>query len=98
MFLNHPDLSEDPEKPVFPLDYQHIADCQARDNRLQLLVQQKPETYVARNMGPCKLITRQGHGATSWRICIPDELLDRIIDWYHRVLRHTGYMRIYGTI
>ena len=83
---------------MFSLDYQHIADCQARDNKLQLLIQQKPEIYVVRNMGPCKLITRQGQDARSWKICIPDELLDRIIDWYHQVLSHTGYMRIYGTI
>jgi transposase InsO family protein len=94
-FVNLPDSENVP----FSMDYQTIADAQMRDAHLIQLAQEQPTRYAQQMLAPdieVYCYTPQGNGP--WKICIPTELLDGIVRWYHLALGHVGISRLYDTV
>ena len=86
-FLNLPEVNNN---NPFVLDYVTIADAQSRDAELQQKLQ-----ILAHN---ANLICYVAEPNKPWRICIPTEMLQSIVKWYHQVLNHQGSNRLYDTI
>ena len=95
-FLNHPDVG--PANP-FPVDFKTIEDAQNRDAELQHNLQQQPTKFVRQAMADnTNLICYISQPNGPWRICIPNELLQHTVAWYHRILGHIGTTRLQATI
>jgi transposase InsO family protein len=83
-----------------PVDYNRLAQEQAKDARLQKLLTSEKHVYGHMYMTDnVPLICRKNDviGA-DWQICIPDASLNNIILWYHMVLNHTGMTRLHDTM
>ena len=94
-FLNFPDV--DLEQP-FLLDYAVLAAAQNQDATIQNNLATKPQEYRRLQLAinrqiVCKIIPDK-----PWKICIPDAMLDAIIQFYHLALNHIGMTRLRDTI
>jgi hypothetical protein len=71
-----------------PVDFNRLAQEQAKDAKLQQLLQQEPRVYGHMYMTDnVPLICRKNNDiGTDWQICIPDAMLNKMINWYHTVL------------
>jgi hypothetical protein len=95
-FLNHPPLEE---IPYFPLEYREIQQRQFADDDLNALRQEKPYQFPVIDMGNnVQLICYQPIPNEAWKIAVPTNMLDDLINWYHTTLNHIGMTRLYETI
>ena len=98
IFLNHPPILNTND-PIYPLDYELIAEHQANDMSLQDLHLQQSLQYPKKDFGlNLHLICHIPNRNTAWKICIPETLKLPIIHWYHISLGHPGIQRLYQTI
>ena len=93
-FLYHP---LDDDRDPYPLDYELLQHAQFDDQELQLVAAQDHETYPVQQFNGIPLIC-YAQNDKPWRICIPDQHLNRVVDWYHRILGHSGITRVHDTI
>lgn len=93
----HLPLAED---VPFEMDYRTIAASQARDADLLDRLQNKPNRYVRKQLAhDVNLICHiPDANQDQWKICIPDELVDNAIQWYHLALGHVGQKRLQQTM
>ena len=83
----------------FLLDFNTMARQQAHDVVWQQMLQRQPGKFAVRDQANgVKLICHQQNPAEPWKICIPTDMLDNIINWYHQVLSYIGMSRLIDTI
>ena len=83
----------------FVLDYETIANAQAQDAELQNLVQKYPQRYVQQLLAPnLQVYCYIPNPNDSWKIYLPNALLEPSIHWYHHALSHIGGSRLYDTM
>jgi hypothetical protein len=90
MSLNNLDHSNDD----FLIDMQCIAREQEKDAKIQRLIKEKKhEKVIGSNMvdGVC-VITFHG------KVWVPENLQERLVEWYHNVLQHARKNRMINTI
>ena len=97
-FVNLPSSEDIP----FVLDYERIANAQLRDARLQHLAQHNQQQFARQLLAPdtqvyC-YIPNPGAPDSSWKVYLPDEILQKAISWYHLALRHVGMSRLCDTM
>jgi hypothetical protein len=96
-YLNHPPL----EVMQYPLHYEWIHQHQQLDVQLQQIQQRKPQEFPIKTIRPgLDLICHQRpqDPANKWKICIPTNLLNSIIHWYHWILGHGGINCMHDSI
>lgn len=94
-FLNHPPLNELP----FPLHFGDIHLQQQHDAQLHEHMQRHPDHFQQIVFGDdISLICYCRQPNETPRICIPTNLLNNIIQWYHVTLSHAGITRLYDSI
>ena len=95
-FLNFPEV--DHEHP-FALDYASIAAAQRQDARIVKLLKANPKQYTSYifKEGTPFLICRQVD-KLRFKICLPDSMLENVVDFYHTTLAHIGQTRLLETI
>jgi hypothetical protein len=96
-YLNHPPL----EVMQYPLHYDWIQQHQQADLELQQIHQRRPQEYPIKTMRPgLDLICHRRVNAleNKWKICVPTNLLNALIHWYHWILGHGGINRMYNSI
>ena len=81
-----------------PMDYARISQLQTADNRLQQLRIQNPAQHSLRPFNNHQLICFQKTPQDSWKICVPDSMLNELITWFHHVLLHVGSNRLSSSI
>jgi len=90
--LNFPEVT--PNRP-FLLDCHTIATAQADDAVLQQFARHRPEQCQAKDIGKgLSLVLCYETQDSEPRICVPDSMIDDIIDFYHKVQGHTGMDRL----
>ena len=85
------DLNDLPES-VVPTDFELIANCQLADKSLQNNVKKYPGKYSTKSFRGSDIICRKG------KFVVPEQLEDKIIEWYHHMLCHAGMNRTEQTI
>ena len=89
------------EQDRHPLAYETIHYYQGRDAALQQAVQINNAKWQKRMFGNDELIVyipdknKQPH---NWRIAIPTDMLDHLVQWYHVSLNHVGMTLLENTI
>ena len=83
-----------------PSHYEHIETEQIRQEALLRLPQLDPERDMRQQQfGSTELVCyRAPAGAHSFRIMLPDTLIDQSIKRYHKVLQHVGMEKLYPTM
>ena len=100
-FLNFPPV--DWAHP-FALDFLTIHTAQLADAKLQQLLINEPTKYMQVPLGSntnntaILLICYIKELHAPWKICIPDLMLNTIVEWYHLSLNHLGMSRLEETI
>jgi transposase InsO family protein len=92
-YVNYPD----PQVLAFP-SFQFIWQHQQQDTELQAARQLHPSKYPIMNVGGVDLIVYLHAPNAPWRIAIPDQLLDHMIQWYHQSLNHSGMTNLFASI
>ena len=78
-------------------DFETIQKYQEEDERLQKALQTNPCLF-AKQIDNCRIICTQPNN-DEWKIVLTDELLPRIVKWYHEFLIYTeGGERLYRTL
>ena len=78
-------------------DFETIQKYQEEDERLQKALQTNPCLF-AKQIDNCRIICMQPNN-DEWKIVLTDELLPRIVKWYHEFLIYTeGGERLYRTL
>ena len=93
-FLDHPE----PTDIVFLLDSTLLRQQQFDDFMLQQVHLDHPEKYPFPDFSDMQLICCTPNPMDSWKISIPTQELDNIIQWYHLVLNHVDMTRLHLTI
>ena len=83
---------------IFPLNSQLLRNHQLLDIALLQQQQVHQDKFPLININGIELIGFLHQPTDTWRIAIPDTLLDPIITWYHHILSHIGVTRLYNTI
>jgi hypothetical protein len=85
-FLNLPDAVDLP----FALDKQQIS--QRQQNKPALWQQQMahPLQYPKQHFGNIRVLSFQPAASFPWKICIPTQQLEDVINWFHFALNHCG--------
>ena len=81
------------------LDHTTIANEQNQDAELEHLVQLCPNVFI-HQMLVHDLFVRCYIPETNapWKIYLPNQLLEPVIQWYHLALSHVGASRLYDTM
>jgi transposase InsO family protein len=93
--LNLPEVTVD--KP-FVLNFAQIAEKQKQDVELMALITSEPRRFKWMAMSDSTSVIVDAKDDHDYRICIPEDLLDPIVAWYHQTLVHLGASRLYDTI
>jgi hypothetical protein len=93
--LNLPEVTA--EKP-FVLNVAHIAAKQKQDVELMALTTSEPARFTWMAMSDSTAVNVDVEDHPNHLICIPEDLLDPIVAWYHQALSHLGPLRLYETI
>lgn len=101
-FLNLDEPSDEP----FTLSFKQIAAYQVSDPELTALVQSEPKRYAPVTMsdGTIVIVEHQQYSRRTasrkdgWKIAVPDNLLSKLVTWYHVFLNHIGASRLHDTI
>jgi hypothetical protein len=89
-FLNLPDANDIP----FALDLECLAQGQNEDPALWQKCMQHPLQYPEQNFGNTHVLLFQPTPTTAWKICIPTQQLDEVVQWYHLALNHCGLYQL----
>ena len=78
----------------FPIDMRCIAIEQKKDVKIQRLIKgKKHEKVIGSNIvDGVHVITFHG------KVWVPENLQERLVEWYHNVLQHAGKNRMINTI
>jgi hypothetical protein len=78
----------------FPIDMRCIAIEQKKDVKIQRLIKgKKHEKVIGSNIvDGVHVITFHG------KVWVPENLQERLVEWYHNVLQHAGMNRMINTI
>jgi transposase InsO family protein len=93
--LNLPEVTVD--KP-FVLNFAQIAEKQKQDVELMALITSEPRRFKWMAMSDSTSVIVDAKDNNDYRICIPEDLLDPIVAWYHQTLVHLGASRLHDTI
>jgi hypothetical protein len=92
-FLNHPPLED---IPCFPLECREMQQRQFADANLNTLRHEKPHQFPASDMGNdaicCQPLPNQ-----AWKIAVPTNMIDDLINCHHVALNHIGMTRLHET-
>ena len=80
------------------LDYQRLSQEQAQDHGLQQKRWANPLHYPNKHINNATLVAYQPDPNGPYKFCIPTQLLQQIIEWYHEALFHCGAGRLLATI
>ena len=95
--LNFPEVDDD--QSPHPLDFQVLATAQNTDEHLQQKLVDDPTHYARMLMAEnVQLICYVPPNNQPWKICVPDALIDHMIEWYHVILNHVGITRLQQTM
>ena len=94
-YMNFPDPTELP--PII-LDYARLAQEQERDAELQQRRWAHPTHYPDREINRVRLTAFQPNPNEPYRFCIPTQVLQSVVEWYHEALFHCGAGRLTATI
>jgi len=76
----------------FPLNLPDIANHQTNDQRAQDYLRDEPDKFEMHNHGGSNLISRRASDG-SWKIVLPEAVVDEVIEWYHSITSHGGQTR-----
>jgi hypothetical protein len=93
-FLNLPDENDLP----FTLDLQRIATGQQNNQALWQRCLTNPLRYPEQYFGNTQVLTYLPTPNSEWKICIPTQQLQDLVNWYHKALSHCGLHRLLKTI
>lgn len=101
LFIFYP--PDDPQDNTgYPMDFDTIAQAQDQDQALIQARARNPDQYTELDFptanGLQTLLCYRRNAQDEWRICIPQDLLPAIVNWYHHVLGHVGSDRLYRSI
>lgn len=97
-FLVHPIFDTEERHP---LSYNTIREYQQKDNALKEAAQNAlKEQYIYKQLGDSEIICYvPAENPSSWKIAIPDGMLNNLVQWYHLSVAHTaGVTRLYETM
>lgn len=94
-FLEFPRFEHDMQPYHFDTIYQYQQRCEA----LKALVETDPQRFAYRQMGARQIVCFQPLPDGKWQIALTDEILPKVVKWYHEVLVHTeGAERLIATL
>jgi hypothetical protein len=93
-FLNLPDANDLP----FALDLERIAQGQNNDPALWQSRMQHPLQYPEQQFGNTRVLSYKPTPTSVWKICIPTQQLENVVQWFHQALNHCGLHRLLKTI
>ena len=76
----------------FPFNLEDIAAAQLNDGQAQYLLLNEPAKFEVQTFEGHKLVCRKS-STGSWKIVIPEKLVDAFIEWYHAITAHGGQSR-----
>jgi Integrase zinc binding domain len=88
----------DPDNPIYPLDYNAIAEHQGNDQHLLNLQNNIGDNYQNINFNGISLICFKPQRNTTWKINTPSTLVAPNIHWYHIHLGHFGAHRLLNRV
>ena len=90
-------LPQDLPNPVTTIN---IINHQAQDIQLQEQVQNDPDHYTHEEIHTFEVIVYIPNPTQHriWKIVLPESIIQDVLCWYHVVLDHCGYQRLYNTI
>jgi transposase InsO family protein len=88
-----------PEQP-FALNFEQIANAQQAQEGLLQKITNDPTHYTQGTYGlsNTELMLYRASPEDSPKVCIPDSMLDTIVNFYHQAMVHTGTTRLYQSI
>ncbi len=93
---------QQPDDPVYPLDFELIAQRQQQDQSLAAARLKSPDLYQARpyptSTGEVNLWCHRSTPQAHWKICLPNTLVTPATSWYHHLLGHAGVNRLYSSM
>jgi hypothetical protein len=93
--LLHPEFDNEGRHP---LSFPTIAEYQSQEPELTAVALDPGNANIQyKLLGDSQVIVTV-EADQRWRICIPDQSLDRFIMWYHVTMGHPGISRLYATI
>jgi len=94
--LNYPEIEM--QEP-FLLDYGYLSAAQSRDPQLIQKIEQDSEHFNWLLVAPqLRLVAHRKEPGDNPKICIPDELLSKFIQFYHLALAHAGMNKVNQTM
>ena len=104
-FLYHPDVMEASGDSSFdayanmryPLQYPELREAQLADNGLMAKAENEPQRYQWKAFGDVEVLCLCLPD-TDFRICVPDELLPNVIEYFHHRMGHVGERRMVETL
>ncbi len=94
-FLNLPEADE--AIPI-ALDYTTLAQEQLQDQYLLQRRMQHPLQFPNQQFQGIELIAYQASPNNPWKVCLPMQQLQEIVNWYHQAFSHCGRQRMMQTI
>ena len=90
-FLMHPDYKGSRLK--YPLDFVAMSEQQQKDEDIQWHLANRPEQFQVLQVFGEQLACYLPD-ADSWRVILPTDTMDGVVQWYHVVLGHCGTTRL----
>ena len=82
-----------------PLRWKRLAEEQEEDEDLMEKAENDPKFYAKQEFPPdVQLWTVRSKNTNEWRICVPESLQLKVLEWYHSSLNHPGEVRTYSRI
>lgn len=82
-----------------PTSYARIATSQQNSQQLLNARNRDPHMYEQQTFNGHQIWVHKTHSSdNNWRICIPQDLENELINWYHHVLIHPGSSRLYQSM
>jgi hypothetical protein len=93
-FLNLQDANDIP----FALDLACIAQGQQQDQELWQRRLSHPLKYPEQQFGDVQVLCFKNEPNAAWKICIPSQQFEDLVNWLHQALNHFGLHRLLTTI
>ena len=97
LFMNLPTLQE----MVCPTTVNNIQQHQAADAALRQTALAYPNTFPIKVINERNLICYRANPEVlqnEWKIYLPQSMIRSVIRWYHMILGHCGFTKVYNTI
>ena len=95
IFMFHPAHIKGKE---FPVNLSLIARSQRNDEMIKQMKQKHPGNFRERPIGLNNILEYRSPVIRDYRIILPHDLQQKIIEWYHQILNHPGSTKLYATL